>query len=392
MVRPKNHANRHLPQFVRYEADSKDYRFTLINGVRKSLGKNKEIAIQIANEYNRIMRPNTGNTVDSLIDESCDTGIPFKPFAAHVDRLMQIITSEEQPSKQLKETMKNDAERVKLFFSDIDTNNIGLEQVNEYLNAYHANVSANVYNRKLGFLEKLFAYAIDQSLMLDNPASRKMKKRKTKNKDRTRLSLDAFKQVHAAAPLWLQTAMDLALQTAQARLEVSRIKYSIKKPKEGICGCIWFDTPQDGIYGKLFIHRQKVEEKEASHIAIPIGEAIKQIIDNSRNGMLCPYVVHRRPIRQNKQSELTDHRYQLDPNYISRTFSAVRDSIKLFEHLEMSQRPTFHEIRALSARLFNDMGVDPQGRMAHTDAKSTKIYVRDHLEWTEVPHAEIQYK
>lgn len=27
--------------------------------------------------------------------------------------------------------------------------------------------------------------------------------------------------------------------------------------------------------------------------------------------------------------------------------------------------------------------------MAHTDAKSIKIYVRDHLEGTEVPHAEI---
>ncbi|MEL4250493.1 integrase [Shewanella xiamenensis] len=36
------------------------------------------------------------------------------------------------------------------------------------------------------------------------------------------------------------------------------------------------------------------------------------------------------------------------------------------------------------------MGVDPQGRMAHTDAKSTKINVRDRLQWTEVPHAEIK--
>ena len=133
------------------------------------------------------------------------------------------------------------------------------------------------------------------------------------------------------------------------------------------------------------------EEKEASHVAIPIGEVLKTIIDKSRDGLLCPYVVHRRPDKLNKQSVATDHRYQLDPNYLSRAFSALRDELGLCDHLEMSQRPTFHEIRALSARLFSDMGVDPQGRMAHTDAKSTKIYVRDHLQWTEVPHAEIKF-
>jgi hypothetical protein len=390
MVRPKKSSNKHLPPYLQYAIDTGFYRLTLTNGVRKSLGKDKIQAIQIANEYNRIMRPATGLVVDDLIKASGrETTEQLLPFSDHVDRLMEIILKEESPSKQLADTMLNDAARVKAFFKGIPCQEISLEHVNGYLNQYHPDASANVHNRKLGFIEKLINYAIDQSLMLDNPAARKMKKRKKKGKERQRLSLDAFKLIYAVAPLWLQTAMELALQASQARLEISRIKYNIKKPKEGQCGCVWLDTPANGIYGTLFIHRQKVEEKEASHVAIPIGLVLKGIIDRSRDGVLCPYIVHRVPERHNKQSAETDHRYQLDPNYLSRTFSAVRDSINLYDHLELIQRPTFHEIRALSARLFSDMGIDPQGRMAHTDAKSTKIYVRDHLEWTEVPHAEI---
>lgn len=58
--------------------------------------------------------------------------------------------------------------------------------------------------------------------------------------------------------------------------------------------------------------------------------------------------------------------------------------------MPMAQRPTFHEIRALSAYLFEQQGVDPQARMAHSDAKSTKVYTQNHVEWVSVPHAEIK--
>ncbi|MCG9745968.1 recombinase [Shewanella sp. Isolate8] len=370
--------------------NTRTYRLTLINGKRKSIGKNKDQAIQIAIEYNRIARPTTGLMVDDLIKHSGEIKVEQLSFAQHVDQLLELIITEESPSKQLRDTMMNDANRVKEFFNDIATQDITLKHVHDYLNCYHGNSSANVHNRKLSFLQKLFNYAIDQSLMLENPAKRKMKKRNKAEKQRQRLSVDAYQAIHAAAPPWLQIAMELALQSAQGRLETSRIKYRINKPKEGQCGCQWWPEPIDGIYGTLFIHRQKVEDKEASHVAIPIGQVLKEIIERSRDGVVCPYVVHRVPDRNNEQSSLTDHRFQVDPNYLSRSFSDVRDELGLFDHLEMEQRPTFHEIRALAARKFFDMGIDPQARLAHTDSQSTKLYVENHLEWTEVPHAEIK--
>jgi len=62
--------------------------------------------------------------------------------------------------------------------------------------------------------------------------------------------------------------------------------------------------------------------------------------------------------------------------------------------MAMEERPTFHEIRALAAHLFDQQGIDPdpQGRMAHSDAKSTKIYTQNHIDWVIVPHGEILYK
>ena len=117
--------------------------------------------------------------------------------------------------------------------------------------------------------------------MFDNPAERK-KMKKPERKQRKRLSFDLSLEIHRYAPAWMNIATELALQTTQARLEITRIRYSIKELKDGICGCVWLKESVNGIYGTLYIHSQKTQHKEASHVAIPIGEAIKQIIDASR--------------------------------------------------------------------------------------------------------------
>ena len=133
----------------------------------------------------------------------------------------------------------------------------------------------------------------------------------------------------------------------------------------------------------------KSTKKEASHVAIPIGEVLKTIIEESRDNVASPYVVHRIPDRNVKRSKEVAHPTQVAPDYLSRSFSKLRDQLGLSDHLEMEERPTFHEIRALAAHLFDNQGIDPQGRMAHSDAKSTKIYTQNHIDWVVVPHGEI---
>lgn len=139
-----------------------------------------------------------------------------------------------------------------------------------------------------------------------------------------------------------------------------------------------------------YIHRQKVKKKEASHVAIPIGEELKRIIDDSHDNVASPFIVHRIPDRQVKRSKEVSHPTQVAPDYLSRSFSALRDKLSLYNNLVMDERPTFHEIRALAAHLFDKQGIDPQGRMAHSDSKSTKIYTQNHIDWIVVPHGEIK--
>lgn len=388
-ARPRKREYRHLPEYLIFDKDRGVYKFTLITGKKKNIGKDRAVAIAIAREYNLRMRPANVPSVEILVRESGGVTGEAKPFAEHVDHIMERAIENERPSQNTLDDWNNDAMRVKEFFINIPACDIELEHVNAYINHYHAEASANVQNRKVSFLKKLFSYAVDESLMLDNPATRK-KMRRTEEKKRQRLSLDNFKDIRRAAEPWLRTAMDLALQTTHARLEVSRIRYSIREPKDGICGCVWLAQPENGIYGTLYIHRQKVQKKEASHVAIPIGEELKRVIDDSRDNVASPFVVHRIPERQIKRSKEVSHPTQVAPDYLSRSFSATRDKLGLCDNLPMDERPTFHEIRALAAHLFDQQGIDPQGRMAHSDAKSTKIYTQNHINWVVVPHGEIK--
>ncbi|EKO1175616.1 phage integrase SAM-like domain-containing protein [Escherichia coli] len=388
-ARPRKREYRHLPDYLVFDKDRGVYKFTLVTGKKKNIGKDRAVAIAIAREYNLRMRASNSPSVEVLIRESGGVYGEAKPFAEYVDHIMSRAIENEQPSQNTLDDWNNDALRVKHFFNIIPACDIELEHVNAYINHYHSESSANVQNRKVSFLKKLFSYAVDESLMLDNPATRK-KMRRTEEKKRQRLSLDNFIAIRRAAEPWLRTAMDLALQTTHARLEVSRIKYSIREPKNGVCGCVWLEQPENGIHGTLYIHRQKVQKKEASHVAIPIGEELKRIIDDSRDSVASPYIVHRIPERKVKRSKEVSHPTQVAPDYLSRSFSAVRDKLGLCDNLLMDERPTFHEIRALAAHLFDKQGIDPQGRMAHSDAKSTKIYTQNHIDWVVVPHGEIK--
>lgn len=260
-------------------------------------------------------------------------------------------------------------------FGHVYSKTITLETVNDFLAVAADGKSNNVYNRKLGFLNKIFKYLVDESAMAVNFAELKLARPKEKKK-RQRLKLDDFKKMLAATASdrnlhWLNIAMRLSLQTTHATLEVSRMKYRDIKD------------------GHIRIHRQKVQHKEASRVEIPITDELQSVIDESRK-MACPYIVQRVGRYREQIGEGCDHPFQVSSKQISREFSNLRDMLGICAELSKEQRPTFHEIRALSIHLFDKAGVDPQSRAAHSDAKSTKIYKENHVEWVRVPAAELK--
>ena len=368
-----------LPSGLYYDKSTGRYLLKLINGKRKTIGSDKYKAVALANAYNAKMRPELSVMALSGID---DVLIPF-------DEIEEKILIRETLSRDIKRALSNDMNRAREYFT-MTVDSIDRKTCQDYLQHYHSNIKGDSYNKKISFLRKLFNYIVDMGLMNDNPAKGILKDAPLA-KVRKRLSLEQYKAIHAVAPLWLQTAMDLSLQTTHARLEIIRIEYKLSKPSDTRNGCHWFDTPSNGIYGTLHINRQKVIGNEEAHVAIPIGEELKRIIDQSKDNILCPFVVHRvADSRRKHQSGEVKHPNQVSPDYLSVAFRKFRDSTGLFDSMPREARPTFHEIRALSSKLFSDQGVNPQARMAHKDARSTKVYTANHVQFVEVPHAEIK--
>lgn len=287
-------------------------------------------------------------------------------------------------SKGVYDAFLRNLERLDELHGDVMSKSMDLSHVNDYLTKYSKGASNEVYNRKITFLKKVFSYICDMSGMELNPAENKKRKPKDQ-KQRKRLNLDNFNSILEDAPHWLAIAIRLSIQTTHAVNEISIAKYR---------DCEWFKEPliENGlkVFGVLRIHRQKVKDKEASRVEIPITQKIKTIIEESRRDSIAsPYIVHQLLKRNKGLADGLTHATQMTPVFISRAFSALRDKLELYSELEKAQRPTFHEIRALSIFLYGEIGIAPQERAAHTDIESTKIYLKDHVEWVRVQAAEL---
>lgn len=71
------------------------------------------------------------------------------------------------------------------------------------------------------------------------------------------------------------------------------------------------------------------------------------------------------------------------PDYLTKEFSKARDAAHAYDHVPAGERPTFHEIRALGAWLYEQQGFAQeyiQGLMGHADVKMTEHYQSGHGE------------
>lgn len=161
-ARPSKKKYQGLPEYLLFRKDRNTYEFTLITGERENLGANRQYAIEVAREYNLRMRHNKKLTLDDLIIESGGYHGEGYPLSQHVDHLLRRAIDDEQPYKDTVAVWQNDSIRIKEFFHNIPSCEITLEHVNQYIKKYHINASANVQNRKVSFLKKLFSYAVDE--------------------------------------------------------------------------------------------------------------------------------------------------------------------------------------------------------------------------------------
>lgn len=182
-------------------------------------------------------------------------------------------------------------------------------------------------------------------------------------KVRGQLDLEGFQAIHAAAPAFLKIAMEQSLITLQARNEVCNMQYA------------------DYRDGYLFVIRDKTSgDSDMAFIKIAVTAELEDIKRRSRlDSLASPYVVHRAPSRRRREwLEGKPHWTFVDPVYLTRAFQDARDTLDRWTAVAARERPTFHEIRGLGARLCRDKGVAEeaiQALMTHAHRRTTQIYL-----------------
>jgi integrase len=386
MARPRQPKNQDLPCGLLYRTDRGYYEFTRIDGSKKSLGKGRKQAKRLAIKYNSTFRVDVELThaICATKAESVRLHHSTKPLSDFLPKIFDKIAEDKEWAKG---TLKNHKIRFVLileYFGKLQANSVNLEHINDFLRIANPSDSKGVYNRFLCLLKTIFDYCVSDSVMLENPASKKI--RRTINaKDEamiTRLTIDDFAQIHERAGKlgypWLQIAMELSLQTSHAVLEISKLKYA-------------------DIEEHIRIQRQKNKKKNASRVLIPMNDEITDIVHRSRqDNILSPFVVHYMRQRKDQNRPLAkglEHNTQLRSVQISRFFSDIRDDLRLFNDIEKRiDRPSFHDIRSLSIQIQEENGFDAQKRAAHSERASTEIYKKGYNQWNEVPDVVIDWR
>jgi integrase len=350
--RPRKRNNATLPPNLYANNGGKTFRYRHpVTGKYHGMGANKAEAIKAAKELNSLL------VAGSPLVQGVIGNVSVKQ---HVDWFFENIIPEREYRHATLEMYRLHARKMVSAFGSMAIEDVTVQDMADLMD----NQTPRISNQLRQVAGDIFKVAISRGLRDDNPAEMTLKRR-TK-KARRRLTYEEFVAVRALCEPWMQNAMDLALLTLQRRGDVSRLRFEDIKGK------------------RLYVIQQKIQKHDAGYLSIGIGQALDQVIKRCRDDIASPYLVHRKPQRKLPRTEMT-HWTQVTPGTLSRSFKAARDRCQLFDKVPVSERPTFHEIRALGIKLYRDQGVDPQQLAGHSSQKMTKNYEAGHKEirWIE---------
>jgi integrase len=170
---------------------------------------------------------------------------------------------------------------------------------------------------------------------------------------RGRLTLESFKAVYAQAAVaaeWLPAAMMLALVTGADRSTIAGLQRS------------------DVADGYLTITRIKTGARVAIPLALrmdAVGVTLADLV-SKRTGVVSRYLVHHVSVWGNAPAGSKVH-----PDRLSHAFTEARRAAGIPDE----GAPTFHEIRSLAKRLYEQQGgVDTKALLGHATERMSALY------------------
>lgn len=349
MPRPRKPEYKDLPRHLRW--NGRAYVYTKPGGKVVSVGTDKRRAIRAAEQLNALLYPADGDLMAKVLAGGSFT------VGQMVDRYKaEHLTQQGYADKTLQDYTQMLVHIQREWFS-VPSFKLTTPQVSEFINSKPPRMA----RRYKSLLSKFCRWCVSKGAMSADLTRDVLIDSAYKVK-RQRLTLDQYKAIREQAEPWFAAAMDLALHSLQRQEDIAALRFS---------------DVQDG-------HLSVIQRKTGAAVRIAIAGPLDAAIRACRDDLLSPFIVHKKPVRIGKRRQAMEHHTQVTPDQLSRAFKAARDATGLFNGWEAGTAPTFHEIRALGAQLYEEAGIDPQALLGHRDAATTKIYLdKRRIEWIE---------
>jgi hypothetical protein len=347
-----------------------------------------------------------------------------------ITEILKLFKSEFLPQRRhAKSTLEEKHRLVQQYealWGDSTIYEIGLRKLSDRLNTL-TNAS---YIKHRGFWIDVFRYSISKGFNVENQAEKTLPKTQARTV-RKRLKQEWFELIHNSAPAHLQRVMDFALLTLQRRTDLIEIMKSdiypanllpdyeihFNQTKAGaeevvfeLLGYYWTHPTTDerklvskgsarkacdaandlnrqhGLSGPrqlVVIQNKTIKHGDKACIVISLDSAMEEVIARCMGSELpSPNLLHFKPRRISHSKH--KHWTAFNPDHVSKQFATIRDSLEVFQAMKIGDRPTFHEIRALGGKRYEDQYGKDKGKqianmlMGHTSSKMTDHYLDGH--------------
>lgn len=219
------------------------------------------------------------------------------------------------------------------------------------------------YIKHRDLLRDLFQFSCHQGYREANPAANLMEKT-GEDVVRQPHTQEGYDTIYKVVPDWFQRAMEIAVTSLQRRADLTRLH------KDQI----------DLERGTITVEQRKTEKyKTPVFIEIEMGERLRKAVNACfQSGLLCPYLLHRKPERISKAKL---HPFAVTDSFLTHEFARFRDLSGAYDHLPPAERPTWHSLRGFGIHLYLEAGYQNSYIMAlsgHASEDMVEYYADGH--------------